>query len=106
MGAAKRNYGYQASKMALNQIGFVLADELAARGVITVMLSPGPMDTELMRTVLGTGLVTMLPGILQDPLDVARDLLGRLDALTPSDAGAWLYRTGEPLTTPTKVLGH
>lgn len=71
-----------------------------------VVLSPGPMDTELMRTVLGTGLVNVPPGLLQDPLDVARDLLERLDALTPADAGAWLYRTGEPLTAPTKVFGH
>jgi NAD(P)-dependent dehydrogenase (short-subunit alcohol dehydrogenase family) len=106
VGAAKRNYGYQASKVALNQLGFVLADELAERGVVTAILSPGPMATDLMHEVLGTGLLTVEPGLLQDPLDVARELLDRIAALTPADSGAWLFRTGEPLTAPTRVFGH
>jgi NAD(P)-dependent dehydrogenase (short-subunit alcohol dehydrogenase family) len=106
VGVARRNYGYQASKMATNQIGRILADELADRGILTVMLSPGPMDTELMRSALATGLVNVPPDLLQDPLDVARDLLACLDSLTPGDSGSWLFRTGEPLTVPTRVFGH
>jgi NAD(P)-dependent dehydrogenase (short-subunit alcohol dehydrogenase family) len=106
MGAAKRNYGYQASKMALNQLAIVAADELAERGAITVVLSPGPMDTALMNDALGAGLVSVSRSSLQDPRDVARELVERLEQLTPADSGAWFYRTGEPLSVPTRVFGH
>jgi NAD(P)-dependent dehydrogenase (short-subunit alcohol dehydrogenase family) len=106
MGAAKRNYGYQASKMALNQLAIVLADELAERGAITVVLSPGPMDTALMNDVLGAGLVNVGRRSLQDPRDVAGELVERLEQMTAADSGAWLYRTGEPLSVPTRVFGH
>jgi NAD(P)-dependent dehydrogenase (short-subunit alcohol dehydrogenase family) len=106
VGVARRNYGYQASKMATNQIGRILADELADRGILTVMLSPGPMNTELMQSALATGLVSVAPDLLSEPLDVARDLLVRLDSLTPDDSGSWLFRTGEPLIVPTRVFGH
>ena len=106
VGLAKRNYGYQSSKMAMNQIAYVLADELAERGVMTVVLSPGPMDTDLMREILGKGFANLSPSQVQDPLDVARDIVARIDELTPETAGSWLFRTGEPLTLPTAVFGH
>lgn len=106
VGLAKRNYGYQSSKMAMNQVGYILADELAARGIATVILSPGPMDTELLREIIGAGHANLTPDQAQRPLDVAHDLLTRLDALTIDGAGAWLFRSGEPLTLPTAVFGH
>jgi NAD(P)-dependent dehydrogenase (short-subunit alcohol dehydrogenase family) len=106
VGLAKRNYGYQSSKMAMNQAGYVLADELAARGVATVILSPGPMDTDLLREIIGAGHANLTPDQAQKPRAVADDLLARLDELTLDDAGAWLFRTGERLTLPTAVFGH
>jgi NAD(P)-dependent dehydrogenase (short-subunit alcohol dehydrogenase family) len=105
-GAAKRNYGYQASKMAMNQLAVVLADELADRGVITVVLSPGPMDTDLMNEVLGEGLVRVDRRALQEPRVVARDIIQRLAELSPADSGSWMYRTGERLSVPTRIFGH
>jgi NAD(P)-dependent dehydrogenase (short-subunit alcohol dehydrogenase family) len=106
MGAAKRNYGYQASKMAMNQLAVVLADELAERGVITVVLSPGPMNTDLMNEVLGEGLVRVDRSALQEPRVVARDIIERLAELSPADSGSWMYRTGERLSVPTRIFGH
>lgn len=106
VGLAKRNYGYQASKMAMNQLAYVLADELAEQGVMTVVLSPGPMDTELLREIVDAGHANLKPGQAQEPADVARDLVARLDGLAPESSGSWLFRTGEPLTLPTSVFGH
>jgi NAD(P)-dependent dehydrogenase (short-subunit alcohol dehydrogenase family) len=106
VGLAKRNYGYQASKMAMNQLAYVLADELAERGVMTVVLSPGPMDTDLLREIMDAGHANLKPGQAQEPAAVARDLVARLDELTPESAGSWLFRTGEHLTLPTSVFGH
>jgi len=106
VGLARRNYGYQSSKMALNQAAYVLADELAARGVATVVLSPGPMDTDLLREIIGAGHANLTPDQANRPDAVADDLLERLDELTLEESGAWLFRTGEPLTLPTTVFGH
>ncbi len=104
VGVAKRNYGYQMSKIATNQFAYVLADELATRGVATIVLSPGPMETRLLREIVDAGHANIAAG--HDPLDVARDLLERLDELTVDNTGAWLFRTGERLEVPTSVWGH
>jgi NAD(P)-dependent dehydrogenase (short-subunit alcohol dehydrogenase family) len=108
VGAARRNYGYQMSKVALNQLQFLLADELAGRGISTVVLSPGPMDTELLREVVEAGHANLTPDMAQDPLDVARDLLVQIDALTPETTGRWLFRTGDSMTDKARgpVFGH
>jgi NAD(P)-dependent dehydrogenase (short-subunit alcohol dehydrogenase family) len=106
VGLARRNYGYQSSKMALNQAAYVLAEELAARGVATVVLSPGPMDTDLLREIIGAGHANLTPDQAKQPDAVAADLLERLEELTLERSGAWLFRTGEPLTLPTTVFGH
>lgn len=108
VGAARRNYGYQMSKVATNQLGFLLADELGARGIATVILSPGPMDTALLRAVIASGHANLRPDQAQDPLDVARDLLARIDGATPDPSGTWLYRTGEDMgaIATSSVFGH
>ena len=107
VGAARRNYGYQMSKVASNQLQFLLADELADRGIATVTLSPGPMDTELLRAVVDAGHANLTPAQAQDPAAVARDLLARIDELTAAESGAWRFRTGETLDLMTStVRGH
>jgi len=107
VGAARRNYGYQMSKVASNQLQFLLADELAERGIATITLSPGPMDTELLRTVIDAGHANLTAAQAQSPEAVARDLLARIDELTAADSGAWRFRTGETLELMTStVRGH
>lgn len=108
VGAASRNYGYQMSKVATNQLSFLLADELAPLGISTLLLSPGPMDTELLREVVDAGHANLRPGQAQDPLDVARDLVGLIDSHDGESSGAWLFRTGESMheIASSKVWGH
>ncbi len=108
VGAASRNYGYQMSKVATNQLAFLLADDLGPRGISTILLSPGPMDTELLREVVDAGHANLKPGQASDPIDVARDLVGLIDGLTFADSGAWVFRTGESMheIASSKVFGH
>jgi NAD(P)-dependent dehydrogenase (short-subunit alcohol dehydrogenase family) len=82
-GAASRNYGYQMSKVATNQLSFLLADELARREISTILLSPGPMETELLARVVESGHANLRPGQASDPQEVAADLLERIDELAP-----------------------
>jgi NAD(P)-dependent dehydrogenase (short-subunit alcohol dehydrogenase family) len=108
VGAASRNYGYQMSKVATNQLSFLLADDLAPRGISTLLLSPGPMDTELLRDVIHAGHANLKPGQASQPLDVARDLVGLIDELTIESSGAWRFRSGESMheIASSKVWGH
>ncbi len=108
VGAARRNYGYQMSKVATNQLGFLLADDLRPRGIATILLSPGPMDTALLRAVLASGHANLRPDQAQDPLDVARDLLVLLDELTLETSGSWRFRAGEDMgaIATSAVYGH
>jgi NAD(P)-dependent dehydrogenase (short-subunit alcohol dehydrogenase family) len=108
VGAARRNYGYQMSKVALNQMQFLLADELAERGISTVVLSPGPMNTKLLREVVEAGHANLTADQAQNPLDVARDLLVHIDALDAETSGRWLFRTGDSMTDRARgpVFGH
>jgi NAD(P)-dependent dehydrogenase (short-subunit alcohol dehydrogenase family) len=107
-GAASRNYGYQMSKVATNQLSFLLADELAPRGISTILLSPGPMETELLQRVVASGHANLRPGQASDPHEVAGDLLKRIDELTPQDSGAWRFRGGESMgaIATSVVYGH
>jgi NAD(P)-dependent dehydrogenase (short-subunit alcohol dehydrogenase family) len=108
VGAARRNYGYQMSKVATNQLAFLLADELRDRGVATILLSPGPMDTALLRAVVDAGHANLRPGQADDPANVAQDLLARIDELTVDDTGSWRFRTGESMgaLATSRVYGH
>ena len=108
VGAASRNYGYQMSKVATNQLAFLLADDLADRGIATVLLSPGPMDTELLREVVDAGHANLRPGQASDPADVAKDLVGLIDGIDATVSGAWLFRSGESMheIASSRVWGH
>lgn len=107
-GAASRNYGYQMSKVATNQLSFLLADDLAKREISTILLSPGPMETELLARVIESGHANLRPGQASDPQEVAAELLERIDELTPQDSGAWRFRTGESMgaIATSVVYGH
>lgn len=79
-------YGYRASKAALNAIGKSLSLDLAARGVSVVLLHPGYVATDM---VGGSGDVT--------PDEAAKQLIARIDALTPERSGTFQHANGSAI---------
>jgi NAD(P)-dependent dehydrogenase (short-subunit alcohol dehydrogenase family) len=79
-------YGYRMSKAALNAAGRSLAIDLAPRGVSVAMLHPGFVQTPMTG---GRGDV--------DAATSARNLLARIDELTPAESGSFLHANGSSL---------
>ncbi len=76
------NYGYRASKTAVNQIGMNLMHEFAPRGIAVALLHPGLVATEMTR---GNGI---------DPAVAARGLIERIDELTAETSGGFWHAEG------------
>ncbi len=82
---------YSASKAALDQLGRVLAVELAEQGVRVFSVDPGEMDTAMHRAAMPDA----DPATLSHPDVVAQRLLALvLDADTPSGARVELASSG------------
>jgi NAD(P)-dependent dehydrogenase (short-subunit alcohol dehydrogenase family) len=79
-------YGYRMSKAALNAAGRSLAIDLASRGVTVAMLHPGFVQTPMTG---GRGDI--------DAATAARNLLSRIDELTPATSGSFLHANGSSL---------
>lgn len=79
-------YGYRMSKAALNAAGRSLAQDLAPRGVAVVLLHPGFVRTPMTG---GRGDV--------DPATAARNLIARIDELTPASSGNFVHASGSSL---------
>lgn len=79
-------YGYRASKAALNAIGKSLAIDLAPRGVSVVLLHPGYVATDM---VGGSGDIS--------PEQAAKQLIERIDELTPKTSGTFRHSNGQAL---------
>jgi len=79
-------YGYRMSKAALNAAGRSLAIDLAPRGVAVAMLHPGFVQTPMTG---GRGDV--------DAATAARNLIARIDELTPATSGSFLHANGSSL---------
>jgi NAD(P)-dependent dehydrogenase (short-subunit alcohol dehydrogenase family) len=79
------NYGYRASKSAVNQIGMNLRHELKPRGVAVVLLHPG---------MVATG---MTGGRGVSPEVAARGLIERIDALDMARSGSFWHAEGHEL---------
>ncbi|HEY4395979.1 MAG TPA: SDR family oxidoreductase [Polyangia bacterium] len=79
-------YGYRMSKAALNAAGMSLARDLRAAGVAVAILHPGPVRTDM---TAGHGSV--------EPDDAAKQLIERLDALTPETSGTFWHANGQVL---------
>ena len=79
-------YGYRMSKAALNAAGRSLAHDLAPRGVAVVMLHPGFVQTPMTG---GRGDV--------DAATSARNLIARIDELTPASSGSFMHASGSSL---------
>ncbi len=79
-------YGYRMSKAALNALAVSLARDLRLAGVSVAILHPGFVRTEMTGH---TGNVT--------PEQSARQLLERIDALTPENSGTFWHASGDVL---------
>lgn len=79
------NYGYRASKTAVNQIGTNLKHDLAPRGIAVGLLHPGFVATDMTG---GQGIA---------PEDSARGLIQRIDALDLSNSGGFWHAEGYEL---------
>jgi len=80
------HYGYRASKAAVNAIGKSLAVDLQPRGIAVFLLHPGYVATDM---VGGSGDVT--------PAQAAKQLIERLDTLTPAQTGTFWHANGSEL---------
>lgn len=79
------NYGYRASKTAVNMIGTNLRLELAPRGIAVALLHPGLVATDMTG---GTGI---------SPADSAAGLIQRIDELNMSTSGGFWHAEGYEL---------
>jgi NAD(P)-dependent dehydrogenase (short-subunit alcohol dehydrogenase family) len=76
------NYGYRASKTAVNQVGTNLKHDLAPRGIAVALLHPGLVATDMTG---GTGVA---------PADSARGLIQCIDGLDLANSGGFWHAEG------------
>ncbi len=79
------NYGYRASKSAVNQIGMNLKHQFGPLGIAVALLHPGMVSTEMTN---GTGV---------PPSDAAAGLIARIDELTMETSGGFWHAEGYEL---------
>ena len=79
------NWGYRASKTAVNMIGTNLMHELKPRGIAVALLHPGLVATDM----------TSQQGV--SPEDSARGLLQRIDELNLENSGGFWHAEGYEL---------
>jgi len=79
------NYGYRASKAAVNMIGTNLKHELLPGGIAVALLHPGLVATDMTG---GNGV---------SPADSARGLIARIDELTLENSGGFWHAEGYAL---------
>ena len=79
------NYGYRASKAAVNMIGTNLKHDLKPRGIAVALLHPGYVATDMTG---GNGI---------PPEEAAAGLIDRLDELTLDTTGGFWHAKGERL---------
>jgi len=83
--ASGGNYGYRASKTAVNQIGTNLKHDLLPRGIAVGLLHPGYVATDMSG---GKGIT---------PEDSAKGLIQRIDDLNLSNTGGFWHAEGYAL---------
>jgi NAD(P)-dependent dehydrogenase (short-subunit alcohol dehydrogenase family) len=79
-------YGYSASKAALNMISKLMANDLHADGVISICLDPGWVKTRMGGT-----------GATLEPFDSANGIIRVIEGLTMEDSGRYWRYDGEEL---------
>ncbi len=88
-------YGYKMSKAALNMFGHILAAELRPRGINVLLVSPGPVDTDLLRAVHASGKTHFDPSEAPSPDEGASNMLSLIARASPELSGCWLDHTGD-----------
>lgn len=76
-------YFYRASKVALNMVMRVLADDLRSQGVIVGLISPGTADTDMRRELVGAELASQD----KSPEAAVTAMIGVIDGLTLDQSG-------------------
>lgn len=83
--ASGGNYGYRASKTAVNQVGTNLKHDLLPRGIAVALLHPGLVATDMTG---GTGI---------HPAESAAGLIARIDGLDLESSGKFWHAEGYEL---------
>jgi NAD(P)-dependent dehydrogenase (short-subunit alcohol dehydrogenase family) len=89
------SFGYKATKAALNQLGRSLAHEVAARGILVAVVSPGPTNTALLHASYEAGRTTFDPSEAPDARTSATRLLDTMAATASASSGSFWAHTGE-----------
>lgn len=76
------NYGYRASKAAVNMVGTNLRHDLEPKGIAVALLHPGLVGTDMTN---GTGI---------SPVDSAKGLIERIDELELDQTGGFWHAEG------------
>jgi len=90
-------YGYRMAKAALNMAGASLASDLRKHEIAVVMLHPGVVDTEMLRSGMSALTHRVRSADTITPSVAVRDMLIRIDELTLSTSGRFLHRNGQVL---------
>ena len=81
-----RQYGYRASKAAVNMVGVNLSRDLAPHGIAVGVLHPGFVRTDMTR---GRG--------ERSPEEAARGMLARIEELTLATTGSFWHADGRSI---------
>ena len=88
-------WGYRMSKMALHTMAYQLSAELRPQGVAVRLVSPGAVNTDLMKRIFAAGRITTAPDTLPSPVAAAERLYPRIAELTLETTGQWVNFSGE-----------
>jgi len=86
-------YFYRASKIGLNMITRVLADDLRDRGIVVATISPPPTETDMLRTLIGPENAARQA----KPADVIAGLMKVIAGLTQANSVEPTYVDGTKL---------
>ena len=86
-------YFYRASKIGLNMITRVLADDLRDKGIVVATISPPPTETDMLRTLIGPENAARQA----KPADVIAGLMNVIAGLTQANSVEPTYVDGTKL---------
>ena len=94
------SFGYKITKAALNQYGRLLATELAPRGIVVAIVTPGPTNSDLNWRYYNEGISKQLPSELRSPAESARRMIELTEAVTLETSGTFWDHAGNVLLRP------
>ena len=84
---------YRASKIALNMVSRVMADDLREKGIVVATISPPPTETDMLRALIGPEGASRQA----KPADVIAGLIKVIDGLTLTSGAEPTYVDGTKL---------